>query len=114
MLGGSERRTYQRSEDFHCEVKVSRDKERWRDTVVCDLSSEGLKFQTDEEFAVGDTVWFDMNVIGFLTNFEFITEGIIRHKDKNTFGASFEGLKHDLKIHIDEATRSFGPRNILY
>ena len=114
MQDSKHHRVYQRSDGFHCDAQVSRDKEQWRDIEVCDLSSEGLKFQTDEQFNVGDAVWFDMNVTGFLTSFEFIAEGVIRNKDKNTFGASFEGLNHDLKIHIDEAARNFGPKHMLY
>ena len=114
MQNGSERRTYRRSDGFHCDVQVSRDKARWKDVAVCDLSSEGIKFQTDEQFDTGDAVWFDLNVTGFLTSFEFIAEGVIRHRDNNIFGASFEGLSNDLKIHIDEATRNFGPKHILY
>ena len=114
MQSGKERRTYQRSEDFQCEARVSRDKTQWRNAVVCDLSGEGLRFQTDEQFDIGDVLWFDLNVTGFLTNLKFIAKGVIRHKDKNTLGASFEDLNHDLKIHIDEAVRNFGPKNILY
>ena len=114
MLDDKERRAYRRSDGFHCEARVSMDKVQWRDAVVCDLSGEGLRFQTDEHFDVGDALWFELKVTGFLTSLDFIAKGIIRHKDKTTFGISFEDLKNDLKIHIDEAARNFGPKQILY
>ena len=108
------RRTYQRSEGFHCEARVSRDKAQWKEVTICDLSGDGLRFQSDEQFDVGDVLWFDLNVTGFLTGLEFVAKGVIRHKDKNNFGTSFEDLNPNLKIHIDEAMRNFGPKNILY
>ena len=114
MQGGKERRAYQRSDGFHCEARVSRDNVQWRDAVVCDLSGDGLRFQAEEQFDVGEVICFDLNITGFLTNFKFITKVVIRHKDKNTFGASFEDLNSDLKIHIDEAARNFGPKQISY
>ena len=114
MQSGEERRAYRRSESFQSKARVSRDKSEWHHAVVCDLSGEGLKFQTDEQFDVGDVLWFEMSVTGFLTSLDFTAKGVIRHKDKNTFGASFQDLNPDFKIHIDEAMRNFGPKNIMY
>ena len=114
MHNDKERRAYQRSDGFHCEARVSRDKIQWQDAFVCDLSGDGLKFQTEEQFDIGEIICFDLSITGFLTNFKFITKVVIRHKDKNTFGASFEDLSRDLKIHIDEAVRNLGPKHILY
>ena len=114
MQNGEERRAYRRSEGFQCKARVSRDRAEWHRAVVCDLSCEGLKFQTDEQFDIGDVLWFELNVTGFLTSLDFIAKGVIRHKDKNAFGASFKDLDPDFKIHIDEAMRNFGPKDILY
>ena len=114
MQTGEERRAFQRSENFHCKARVSKDKAEWYSVVVCDLSSEGLKFQSDEQFNVGEFLWFELSVTGFLTSLDFIAKGEIRHKYNNTYGVSFKDLKNDLKIHIDEAMRNFAPKQILY
>ena len=114
MYNDNERRVYRRSDGFHCEARVSRDKSQWLDAKVYDLSGKGIKFQTGEPFHVDEVVWFELNVTGFLTSFEFIAKGVIRHKDQDAFGASFEDLSDDVMIHIDEATRNLGPKHILY
>jgi len=114
MLEGVERRVYQRSEGFHIEARVGRNKDQWRDAEVYDLSSEGLKFQVDEPFDVGDVLWFDMKVTKLFAEFEFIAQGEIRRKNNNVFGASFKDLNNDLKIRIDELVHNFKPENILY
>ena len=114
MAGGMERRTYQRSEEFQFEARVSRDNAQWVDITVHDLSSEGLKFETDEQFEVGNAVWFDMKVNKLFVEFKFKAKGEIRRKDKNVYGASFKDLSSDIKIRIDEVMHNFGPENILY
>jgi len=114
MADGIERRVYKRSEEFSFEARVSKDNAQWMDAIIHDLSSEGLKFQIDEQIDVGDVVWFDLKVTKLFVEFKFVAEGVIRRKDKNIFGASFKNLKNDIKIRIDEVMHNFGPQNILY
>jgi hypothetical protein len=114
MADGKERRVYRRSEEFNFEVRVSRDNVQWLDVDVYDLSSEGLKFQTDEQLNVDDVVWFDLKVTKLFAEFKFTAAGVIRRKDGNVFGASFKDLSEDIKIRIDEVVHKFGPTNIMY
>ena len=114
MQDSEERRAYRRSESFKCKARVSRDRVEWHGVVVCDLSCEGLKFQTDEQFKTGDILWLELSITGFLTSLDFSAKGVILRKDENTFGVSFKDLNPDLKIHIDEAMRNFRPKQISF
>ena len=113
-MQGEDRRVFRRSESFHCEARVSKDKAEWRRVDVRDLSGEGLRFRSGEQFDVGELLWFELNVTGFLTSLDFSVRGEIRHKRENTYGVSFKDLSHDRKIFIDEAMRNFQPKQILY
>ena len=102
----TERRQYKRSDHFHMVAKYSRDQKTWADAVVNNLSSGGLQLCTEDRFETGDTIWFDLTIQGFFSEFEIQTKAEVKNvkitEDSICYGVVFLGLSHDKKIRIDE------------
>lgn len=101
-----DKRSYSRASHIDCDVKVSQDKAKWRDANVSDLSSGGLKLKTHVEYEEGSVLWFDLCLNGFMSEFEVMVKGIVRHKSRGQtrfhYGIQFVELSPDIKIRIDE------------
>ena len=108
-----DKRSYQRGEHFYIDARVSRDQIRWRKAIINNLSSGGLQLMTDESFAVGDKLWFDLTIQGFFSEFDMKVNGEIRNEKKidgkNAYGVVFLNLSHDKKILIDENIKNDRP-----
>jgi Tfp pilus assembly protein PilZ len=107
-------RVYARGDHFSTEVKVSRDGFQWKKAMAGELSSGGLSLFTKNEYQVGDELWFDLKVSGFMSEFEVKTQGCIRRKNRTEegafeYGVSFIGLSQELKIRIDENVHNDRP-----
>ncbi|MDR1193506.1 MAG: PilZ domain-containing protein [Peptococcaceae bacterium] len=107
------RRDYQRGAHFHSAASVSADGEHWHDAEMGDLSSGGLSLNSSLEFAVGDVIWLNLRVEGFMSGFDVAAKGSVRRKqrfaDENVYGVAFIGLPQDVQIRIDENARGDRP-----
>jgi len=63
-----------------CMASVSRDRIRWHEVEVTDISTRGLKFHSKKDFNVGEILHYDLNVYSMLTAFQFGVEGCITEK----------------------------------
>ena len=112
-MDSSEKRYYQRSDHFNIVAKTSRDKRRWKKVFIHNLSSGGLQFSTDEKIDAGETLWFDLAVQGFFSEFEIHTQGEIRNvklqEGRYVCGVVFIELGNDVQIIIDENIKSDRP-----
>lgn len=107
------RRKYQRGTHFNLTVGVSLDNLKWYKARASDLSSGGLSLLSEHDYSIGDTMWFDLRIEGFLSEFEVKTKGTVRRKEhfanENVYGIEFIGLPPDIKIRIDESVRADRP-----
>lgn len=106
----NEKRAYQRGDHFQCTARISEDGTHWYETMIEDLSSGGLLFKNHKEYRVGDTLWFDVLVEGFLAEFSVKVQGKVcrvQHTGSQyAHGIAFLGLNNDIKIRIDENVQS--------
>ena len=106
-------RAYNRGSHFNGEAQVSSDGDNWQQADVSDISSGGLMFCSPTEYAVGDRLWFDLVIRGFLSKFEVKSLGEVRRKIEHgkvfDYGIAFKGLSPEKKIQIDENVRNDRP-----
>lgn len=107
-----DQRAYSRGSHFDGQALVSADGDNWQPADVSDVSSGGLRFTSTAEYAQGDTLWFDLILQSFLTQFEVKTLGEVRRKTAGDgvfdYGIAFRGLSPEKKIQIDENIRGRG------
>jgi hypothetical protein len=108
------KRDYARGSHFNLTAKVTSDKIRWRKAGVGNLSSGGMELHSAIKYDVGETLWFDVTINTFLSEFTVKTQGIVRRvRDgaEGTFicGIQFVGLSQDIKIRIDENVQNDRP-----
>ena len=112
-MDAHEKRLYQRGEHFYIEAKTSRDKIRWRDATINNLSSGGLQLLSNEVYEVGHLLWFDLKVQGFFSEFETKVQGEVRNvrriEDVYAYGVIFLDLSNDKRILIDENIKQDRP-----
>jgi hypothetical protein len=110
---GPSKRSYSRGTHFNCTIRISPNGEEWHHARATDLSSGGLKLTSTVVYEVDQTLWFDIIIEGFLTEFECKTQGIVRRKqvlpNDNVYGIEFVGLNEDIRIRIDESVRADRP-----
>lgn len=89
-----------------CMASVSRDRIRWHEVEVTDISTRGLKFHSKKDFNVGEILHYDLNVYSMLTAFQFGGEGCITEKetlsDGFNYSVEFCNLDKNTKIQLDE------------
>lgn len=107
------RRSYSRGSHFNCTVRISPNGIKWHHARASDLSSGGLKLASRVDYEAGQTLWFDLVIEGFLTEFKCKTKGIVRRKqvlpNDNMYGIEFIGLSDDVRIRIDESVHADRP-----
>jgi len=112
-MNGQDKRAHQRGAHFHIAAKISRDRKRWKEAEIDNLSSGGLQLHTDDIFNPGDTLWFDLHIQGFFSEIQIKVQGLIRRKEvkdqRHVYGVSFNGLSQDLGIFIDENIQNDRP-----
>ena len=112
-MDANEKRRYQRGEHFHIVAKISRDQKRWKKVSINNLSSGGLQLRSDEKYEIGETVWFDLTIQGFFSEFEINTKAEIKNDiardGHHIYGVVFLDLSHDKKILIDENIKNDRP-----
>jgi len=72
-----------------CMASVSRDRIRWHEVEVTDISTRGLKFHSKKDFNVGEILHYDLNVYSMLTAFQFGVEGCITEKETLSDGFNY-------------------------
>lgn len=106
-------REYSRASHFGFEVLVCKDKANWHEARVSDLSSGGLKLHTHKDYEQGETLWFDLIIHGFMSEFTVVVQGSIQRKTKEkkdfVYGIKFLNLSQDIKIRIDENVHNDRP-----
>ena len=112
--GAGKKRAYARANHFNLTARVSKDKFIWKKAAATELSSGGLELRTKIEYAVGDVLWLDLTVQGFLSEFSFKAEATIRRTKgfiggEHIYGVSFNNLTDDVRIRIDENVRNDRP-----
>ncbi|HOM03367.1 MAG TPA: PilZ domain-containing protein [Acetivibrio sp.] len=89
-----------------CTASVSRDRIRWHEVEVTDISTRGLKFYSSKDFNVGEILNYDLHVYSMLTAFQFGVEGCITEKETLSDGfnykVEFSKLDKNTKIQLDE------------
>lgn len=112
-MDGFDKRAYQRTDHVDTRVRVSRDSECWVDVEAVDISSGGLAFKTDEDFDEGQMIWLDLELSGFLSEYELVTEGKVLHKaalgGRFQYGLSMPKLQEHEKIRLDEMVKGDRP-----
>lgn len=107
------RRSYSRGSHFNCTVHVSLDGIKWHHARASDLSSGGLKLASTVDYEAGQTLWFDLVIESFLSEFKCKTKGIVRRKqvfpNDNMYGIQFMDISDDIRIRIDENVRADRP-----
>lgn len=100
------KRVYQRGEQFHFTAAVSEDGSAWRTVAVDNLSSGGLAFQDDQEYARATVLLFDILVEGLMTEFHVNARGQVcwvkPSGERYAYGIAFLDLDPDVGIRIDE------------
>ncbi len=106
----NEKRVYQRGDHFHCTAKISEDGKKWVKVKIEDMSSGGLLLKSEKEYQKGDTLWFDVFIEGFFSEFNVKTQGEVRRVQHTgteyAHGIAFIGMDKDTKIRIDENVQS--------
>lgn len=99
-------RVYMRGTHLNCTVKVSVDGNKYKTGDVNDISSGGMNLLTEDEYNLGDKLFFELIIAGFMSEFTVFAEGRIVHIKKlpsyYSYGIKFAGLSEDDKIRIDE------------
>jgi hypothetical protein len=115
----NERRTYRRSALIKCDAKISKDSQKWEEASVIDISSNGFQMIASDIYEIGELLFFEMKIYGFLSEFNVNINGVVRRKipkegGNASYGISFQNLAPDIKIRIDESIIKNNPQNILY
>lgn len=101
----NDKREYQRGEHLNCTVKVSVDGKNYKSGEVSDISSGGIALISTDKYNVGDKLFFELLIEGFLSEFLVMTEGKIMRctalPEYYLYGIKFIGLSEDMKIRID-------------
>lgn len=109
-----DRRIYKRSENRFCDAEISEDGKKWLPTVLYDLSSGGMKVDTTLDCPVGAVLKAHLVIRNVLREFDIRTDARVRRKEvydgKFSYGLSFQNLKTDDIIHIDECIRAMMPK----
>ena len=111
-----DRRAYQRAA-LDIDAKYSADGVSWLEADAIDLSSGGIQMRSKLEYETDAVLQFDITIYGLSSEFEFRTEGAIRHmnyvKPYYSYGIVFKGLPNSTKIRIDEMITHNHPRDFL-
>lgn len=102
----NENRKYKRAKHLNCIVKISADGKKYKDGDARDISSGGMGIITEDKYKLGDKLFFELIIQGFMSEFDAKVEGeVVRIKNlqkQTEYGIKFYGLSEDMKIRIDE------------
>lgn len=93
-----------------CTATISRDKIRWKEVEVSDISPTGLKFYTHRHFNTGETLNFNLNVYSMLSEFNLVVEGRVVRKESNvesnSYVVEFSKIDKKVQIQLDEIIKA--------
>ncbi len=89
-----------------CKAKVSRDKIKWDEVPVVEMSAEGLTFSTSGNYAAGEQVYLNVSIISGFSEFNMSFEGKVVSNGRSTnlynCRVKFGNVDRNTGIQLDE------------